>query len=57
MARRRLLPFLVAAAALLAPGSALAAPGFRPAETRDTLQPSSVAPDVATDADGNSVAV
>jgi hypothetical protein len=56
--RRELRCALVAIALLLAfgPAQALAAPQWLPAETR-AEQSSGVAPDVATDADGNSVAI
>src|SRR5215204_2845134 len=56
--RRELLPLLLAAAFLLiGPAQALAAPTWRDAEPQPSTEPSGQAPDVATDADGNSVAV
>jgi hypothetical protein len=57
MARRReLLSLLVAAFLLLVPGHALAAPTWLPSESLDAAG-ATVAPDVATDLQGNSVAV
>ena len=56
--RRELLPILLAAAFLLiGPGQALAAPTWLDAEPQQATAPANQAPDVATDADGNSVAV
>lgn len=55
--RRELLPILLAAAFLLVgPAQALAAPTWLDAEPQQAATPASQAPDVATDADGNSVA-
>jgi hypothetical protein len=48
---------LVAAFALLGPGQALAAPQWLPADTLPSSRAPSVEPAVATDADGNSIAV
>src|SRR5215207_5806160 len=55
--RRELLPLLLAAAFLLAgPAQALAAPAWLDAEPQPATAPAGQAPNVATDADGNSVA-
>src|SRR6476619_2646392 len=55
--RRVLLPILVAAFALLDPGQALAAPKWLPADTLPSSRAPALEPAVATDADGNSIAV
>ncbi|MGZ8672726.1 MAG: hypothetical protein ACXWZJ_12520, partial [Solirubrobacterales bacterium] len=55
--RRELLLVLVAAFLLLGPGQALAAPQWLPAEPLQSSVPSTADPTVATDADGNSIAV
>jgi hypothetical protein len=54
--RRELLLLMVAAFLLLGPGQALAAPQWLPAELREATGSGAPA-DVASDADGNSVAV